>query len=262
MESKLLDMRDCFDKKYQEIYRDLLQLQLERQPRWFWPLLLKSALLKGWIGYDHWSRAWEYPWAIQSADLNRESLRILDVGGGGSPFAEYLAKQGHECFVVDPSLNKGVNSVVNAEKSIYRNLRSFVFFYILKFCGINRLWGLPIKQNKYAIHYYPHSAAETKFSGNYFDRVFCLSVLEHIPLELWPRCVKEFERVLKPNGMLIITLDMSTFHANSRQYLELVNSCALKLVGDLNYDVPISMDDKKLRHPGYTHETVGLVWQA
>ena len=42
-----------------------------------------------------------------------------------------------------------------------------------------------------------------------FDRVFCLSVIEYIPEAFWQRCIEEFERILKPEGRLIITLDMT-----------------------------------------------------
>lgn len=143
MESKLLDMRDCSDEGFKRIYRDMLQIHLLQQPRWFRPLLLRSSRLKGWIGYDQWSRAWEYPWAILAADLGRTHLRTLDVGGGGSPFAAYLAQLGHDSFVIDPSLNQGASSVVNAGKGIYRNLRSLVFWSLLKCTGITALWDSP-----------------------------------------------------------------------------------------------------------------------
>jgi len=66
---------------------------------------------------------------------------------------------------------------------------------------------------------------------------------------------------LKPGGRLIITLDMSASDANNHQYLKLVNSCSLKLVGEPHYSVPISQEDKKDRH-GHTYETIGLIWQG
>jgi len=99
MESKLLDMRDCSNERFKEIHQDMLQICLLQQPKWLRPLLLRSSRLKSWIAYDHWSRAWEYPWAIQVAALGQSPLQTLDVGGGGSPFAEYLGQQGHDSFV-------------------------------------------------------------------------------------------------------------------------------------------------------------------
>lgn len=260
MESKLLDMRDCSDARFQTIYREILRLHLLQQPHWFRPLLLRSKRLSDWVGYDHWARAWEYPWALLASELGETPLKVLDVGGGGSPFAAYLAVLGHSASVTDPSMNLGLRSVVNKEKGLYRNLRSMVFWSFLRLAGINALWNLPPRKSK-DISYYIDSATDMRFPDDSFDRVFCLSVMEHIPFEHWPRCMEEFQRVLKPGGRLVITLDMGTPKANDRIYQALVNSCGLELVGDPSYRIPISLEDKRLRHPGFTHETIGLVWR-
>lgn len=44
---------------------------------------------------------------------------------------------------------------------------------------------------------------ELHFTDNYFDIIYCFQVLEHVenPIQI----IKEFERVLKPNGTLIIS---------------------------------------------------------
>jgi len=56
----------------------MLRLSLARQPRWFRPLLLKHRRLQSMTGYDHWSRAWEYPWAVIEAGLG-------PAAGAGGP---------------------------------------------------------------------------------------------------------------------------------------------------------------------------------
>ncbi|MBI2910199.1 MAG: class I SAM-dependent methyltransferase [Chloroflexi bacterium] len=262
MESKLLDMRNCSDGRFQEIHRGMLRIHLAQQPRWFRPLLLRSSRLQHLIDYDHWSRAWEYPWAVQAAALDQNGLNILDVGGGGSPFAAYLAEKGHSCHVIDPSMNRGLGLGRRRDKGLYWDLRSLVFRPVLRCIGITSSWGLPWRRSRSTVRYYAYSATDIKFADRSFDRVFCLSVMEHIPRHLWRRCMEEFERVLKPGGRLILTLDMGTVGANDREYLSLVDSCSLKLLGDLPYETPISPEDKELRHPGYSHETLGLVWQG
>ena len=223
---------------------------------------MKSRYIQRLVNYNHWSRAWEYPWAILASKVNKKSLRILDVGGGGSPFAIYLEQTGHESYVIDPSLNQGLYFVINRNKSIYRNIRSFVFKFLLNVTGAKKAWGKTSYSKKNSIRFYPYSATDINFPDNYFDRVFCLSVMEHIPVELWEQSIKEFERVLKPGGRLIITLDMSTPQANDHFYLKLVDCCSLRLIGDPDYDVPITQADKQTRHPGHTYETIGLIWQG
>jgi hypothetical protein len=40
-----------------------------------------------------------------------------------------------------------------------------------------------------------------------------------------------------------------------------VEACPLRLLGDPGYPVPMSLEDRALRHPGQGYETLGLVWQ-
>ncbi len=262
MESQLLDMRDCSSEAFKQIYKEMLEIFLLQQPWWFRCILKRLRYLQRLVGYDHWSRAWEYPWAVLASEIQDYSLRILDVGGGGSPFAIYLEQKGHESYVIDQSLNQGLNAIINRNKGIFRNIRSFIFQLALKVTGVRRVWGKTSYSKKNSVRFYPYSAADIKFPEHHFDRVFCLSVMEHIPVELWGQCIKEFERVLKPGGRLILTLDMGTFDANDRIYFKLVDCCTLRLIGDPYYDVPITQADKQTRHPGHTYETIGLIWQG
>ncbi len=105
-ESKLLDLNDC-NVSYKEIYNEMLRITLLKNPKWYRFLLKKSLLLQKYTTYNKWSRAWEYPWAIMASKLEKRNYKILDVGGGGSPFADYLARLGHDCYVTDPSLRGG-----------------------------------------------------------------------------------------------------------------------------------------------------------
>lgn len=262
MKSRLLDMRECENEAFIRIYDEMLKLSLLQQPRWFRPLLARNRYLQKLIGHDHWSRRWEYPWAILTAELGQEPLSILDVGGGGSPFAPCLAKNGHTCCVIDPLLITCLNFSFNKTKGIYRNMRSLFFNLILKITRVKRLWGCQSSAIRTPVNYYPYSATNIGFPDSSFDRVFCLSVMEHIPIETWGDCMREFERVLRPGGRLIVTLDMSVQDANNRLYLKLVESCKLKLIGDPYYSVPISQVDKHIRHPGHGYETIGLAWLA
>jgi len=261
MESKLLDMRDCARENFAAIHGEILRISLGQQRAWFRPMLVRSAWLRRWTGYDHWSRRWEYPWAIQVADLGDRPLRVLDVGGGGSPFAPYLASRGHECFVADPSLDAGAGCVYDRQKSLYRNARSLAKKAIFKAAGIHSVWGLPDSKSRSPVHYLSHYADDLRFPDAHFHRVFCLSVIEHIPQGLWTRCMREFQRVLRPGGRLVVTQDMTPEEANRQIYLNLVECCSLTLVGSPRYDVPMDREDQRIRHPGQNYETIGLVWQ-
>jgi SAM-dependent methyltransferase len=260
MRSRLLDMREAADPEWRAIYDGMLGLALQQQPAWFRPLLLRSRRLQGMAGYDHWSRAWEYPWAVASAEMEDGPQRILDVGGGGSPFAPWLATRGHEAHVVDPSLDQGRWFAWDPGRSAWRNGRTLVKQALFRAAGIRSLWGLPKGGGRASLHYHPYTADRLGFPDAHFDRVFSLSVIEHIPRDLWPACMREFARVLRPGGRLVMTMDMETAEADARLYLKLIEACPLRSEGDPRYPVPIDPAEAQRRHPGNWYETLGLVW--
>ena len=260
MSSRLLDMREAARPAWRATYDGMLRLAQEQQPRWFRPMLLHSRRLQRMTGYHHWSRAWEYPWAVETAEMAQPPMRILDVGGGGSPFAPWLASQGHEAHVVDPSLDRGRRVAWHPGRGAWRNARTLAKRAAFRAVGIRTMWGLPQESGGTRLYYYPFTANRMKFPDAHFDRVFCLSVIEHVPHDLWPVCMRELARVLKPGGRLVMTMDMETEEADARLYMRLVEACPLALLGDPHYPAPIDRDEAQGRHPGNWYETLGLAW--
>ena len=72
--------------------------------------------------------------------------------------------------------------------------------------------------------------------------------------------MREFSRVLRPGGRLVITMDMETSEADERLYARLVEACPLRLVSNPTYSVPLDPGEAQKRHPGHWYETLGLVW--
>ena len=73
------------------------------------------------------------------------------------------------------------------------------------------------------------------FSENTFDKVFCLSVLHHIPSsQLRVQFLREIKRVLKPQGLLFITV-WNLWHKPSIKKL-LLKYTLLKLIGKSKLD--------------------------
>lgn len=258
-------MRECADPSSRDIYAGMRALDLARQPAWFRPLLVRSRRLQGMTGFDHWSRAWEYPWAVIEAGLAPAAagrLRLLDVGGGGSPFGPWLATRGHEVHVADPSLDQGRDFAWDPKRGVYRNARTVAKRAVFALLGVRSLWGLPGgAADDGSLHYHAFGAQALGFPDAHFDRVFCLSVIEHIPHDLWPACVREFERVLRPGGRLVMTMDMETHEADARLPMRLVEACSLRLLGDARYPAPIDPAEAQRRHPGNWYETMGLAWE-
>lgn len=58
------------------------------------------------------------------------------------------------------------------------------------------------------LHRAQANLAQLPYESGKFDRVFCISVLEHLDTGTMLRAFREFARVLKPKGQLIATFDV------------------------------------------------------
>lgn len=123
------------------------------------------------VSYLHPSKRWEYPWAMQRAELE-PGARVLDAGCGDSIFPVYLAAHGYRVTAVDLEFTADLGDLhgVNAEY-----LRG-------------DLTCLPLESRSY-------------------DRIFCISVIEHLPEDQIPIAMQELRRVLRPGGRLLLTTD-------------------------------------------------------
>ncbi len=129
------------------------------------------------FGSKHWSRKVEYPWAIQNSDLVSTD-RILNAGSGTDVLGFYLSKFG---------------SVINLDNN------PEVIEEGTKLIEKGRIENL---ENKLG------DICSIPYEDNYFDKVFCISVIEHMDSDVRNQGLKELLRVLKPGGILILTLDI------------------------------------------------------
>lgn len=120
----------------------------------------------------HWrSRPYEYEWARQFA---HEEAVVLDAGCGfGHQLKYHLAEVCRETHACD------------REPAIltFEHPPTKVIFACM---DITRL----------------------DYSDEMFDRVFCISVLEHMETEEREAGLREFRRVLRPGGLLVLTVDV------------------------------------------------------
>jgi len=132
------------------------------------------------------SRMWEYPFAIIAADLDN-GMKVADVGCGNTPFTAYLAKKLHpdNVFGFDPDVlegDDGGHSHFSAKLSFIHDI---------------------------GIKFFRDDIASLSTKSDFFDVVFCISVLEHIDNMLQKvNGIKELVRIVKPGGKLILTFDL------------------------------------------------------
>lgn len=156
----------------------------------------------------HWSRQVEWPWAVREADL-RPFHECLDVGAGWSVMKYAVAKRCRflECVDNDPP-------------------------------SVEKAWATTKKMGVRNVVHAQADAARLPNPDALFDRVFCVSVLEHVRID-HAACVRELVRVLKPGGVLVMTLDVADSPGETDFFIDGVGFAGiLEVLGIAEVEVP------------------------
>jgi ubiquinone/menaquinone biosynthesis C-methylase UbiE len=161
-----------------------------------------------------WSRQWEYPFVSERiseyADVstsNNENINILDAGSGVTFFPYYLSSKEQidiTCCDYDDRWNQ-IYSEINSNHDSNVHFKSADLRTVLP------------------------------FDDSEFDVVYCISVLEHTGS--YDSILKEFKRVLKPGGLIIITFDISldgNHDIDTQEAINLLNTINNNLKLDIN----------------------------
>ena len=138
----------------------------------------------------HWSRRYEYPYAVMNSKLPTQptkEFKIIDCGAGVDPIQFYLAIRGYKVYSLDLDLN-----------------------------ALERVVQFKSKKRLKTLHPTYGNILILPFPDDYFDRVLCISVLEHVVYQLREDTdiilkgfVNELVRVLKPKGLVVLTFDVN-----------------------------------------------------
>jgi len=162
-----------------------------------------------------WSRPYEYAWA---AEFVKPTDVVLDAACGiAHPFKFYLAGKCKAVHAVDK--DERINDYIKIGDEIQKAfgddaLKSFIEseMYCEPHCKQGDITALPYKNNM-------------------FDKVFSISVIEHLPESDIQAALKEFHRTLKKNGTLILTADYPT--AAMITVKDFAENAGFKLAGDI-----------------------------
>lgn len=167
------------------------------------------------IPVEWWSRGYEYPWAGRFAESGHV---VLDAGCGiGHHFKFALAgvcKQVHACDVDQNIIN---------EPFIIKTIKNGFNFDVTELCG--------------NIYYKICDLGNLDYPNHSFDRVFCISVLEHCSDSQYLLILKEFKRVLKEDGLIVLTFDVPT-HNLLGLLPQLLKDSRLTFAGEFNNQKP------------------------
>jgi ubiquinone/menaquinone biosynthesis C-methylase UbiE len=142
-----------------------------------------------------WSRPYEYAWA---AEFCKPTDVVLDAACGiPHPFKFYLAKH-----------SKAVHAVDIDERILdYHKIADAIRETLGKDAEMEYLEKIDWHET---INFKQASIKDLPYKNSMFDKVFCISVLEHMPDDDKAKALKEFYRVAKTNGLVVLTLDYST----------------------------------------------------
>lgn len=132
------------------------------------------------------TRAYEYPWCFYAAPIV-PGLSAIEIGAGLSGFQFALSRAGADVVSVDPVINP--NSAVDWS------------FPEEEFDRLNRA----LRTN---VRFIRSTLQEAALPAASVDRVYCISAMEHIPIEELPSLLAEIRRILKPGRYLVLTVDL------------------------------------------------------
>lgn len=165
---------------------------------------------------DWWSRLYEYPWAMQFASANDECLDV--ACGVPHPFKFYLASKCKKVHACD------FDASIRSNQEILRGVRGYFSEADTQLAStfIDQITFKNLDIVNLELNYEP----------NQFDKIYCISALEHMGVDTVDKGMKAFSNLLKEGGLVVLTIDVPSM---SIEYiLDRANRYGLKLVGELD----------------------------
>ena len=143
---------------------------------------------KGLCSRSELVKLWENAWTIHHSGVTPDH-KVLDVGGASTAFVFFLASMGCSVAIADNDWSN---------------------------CGTVYNTNYVAKRMKWNLKAYDRDAGKPlPFPDNCFDRAFSICTLEHLTSSARRSVMKEIGRVLKPGGIVGLTID----YAHDREIL-------------------------------------------
>lgn len=144
--------------------------------------------LDGYFGADLGIKGFDYPWLLTSYDWKKET-KALDIGSAYSPLPIHIQKTyGCEVWAADDFGITVGNEFWKRGSSPETYIREHPEVkYILERLG---------------------DPSKSSIPTGYFDVIYSLSVLEHVPSQIMPAVWRHMDLLLKPGGEMLHAIDV------------------------------------------------------
>lgn len=161
-----------------------------------------------------WSRPYEYAWAMRHAEAGHVAL---DAGCGIShPFKFWLGGHCRETHACD------IDRRLTAPAALLKDVAADFGHGAAASITLEMLQSV---QTRLA------DMTNLPYDEGQFDRIFCLSVLEHMGERELQAALAQFRRALRPDGRIVLTVDVPTVQPDA--LLESVYKAGLRPAGNL-----------------------------
>lgn len=175
---------------------------MDLESRFFTEKDKKLKKMDKFVVPDNWLfRHYEYKWA---SDFLNKNDTILDAACGiEHPFKYYASSRVNKVYACDIDLR--LKSLKNTDTLEFKNIDL-------------------VDLNKH-------------FEEKYFDKIFCISVLEHVlPKADILKILINFRKLLKDDGLIILTIDHPFLITDN--FISYVNQANLQFAGKKDFKIP------------------------
>ncbi|MCR8642536.1 class I SAM-dependent methyltransferase [Paenibacillus sp. N1-5-1-14] len=167
-----------------------------------------------------WSRFYEYAWC---ASFIESSDTALDAACGIlHPFKFVLGRSCQHAYACD------LDPRILSSDSIIDDIRM----------EISEEAAVQVQDGAYMETHLSHAnLSNLPYANDFFDKIFCISVFEHLSLVDMQLVLQEFHRTLKDDGIVILTLDYPTI--DLKIFQSFVQNAGLEFFPEADFELPL-----------------------
>lgn len=168
-----------------------------------------------------WSRFYEYAWASSFVEPGDT---VLDAACGIShPLKFFLADHCSAVYACD------IDERISSPQSILLEIQADL--------GDEATQAIEPSYFE-RINFVQADISQLPYPNSIFDKIYCISVLEHLNEPTMLSALREFRRTLKDNGLVILTFDYPLINLES--FRALLNDVGLRFFSSTDFNVPMN----------------------